>query len=348
MATRRSRGKTLKRLTFLIHGLCYSEMEYKDVATGHRLGRALSLHLEREIRCKQRWRQRISSFAPDEALCIMPWRHYDSHGPCAAFEQWACSLLKDRCFILDAADSRKVEYWNGSKTQIQDDIYEDLRDAFLHQGESWNKEELVTSLLARACIHQFKTQLRQRSLNISPSSVRTEAWGASFEGCVTKFSLWFRRLLGLPKPIDIAFDMTVPDDILLPATFVETLALDDKVRFFLFQVRDRWIAFCTATSISLADPPCYLSLAFDPKTVSVISKQGIPLWPKPQSYHLPGVEVGVYEPPQKLVYLNNGRLHLPLSSGYVYRLSKAPAYLCSAPRMPWKTFRKTLLRSKLN
>jgi hypothetical protein len=174
-----------------------------------------------------------------------------------------------------------------------------------------------------------------------------QAWGASFDGCVTKYSLIFRRLLGLKSAVEIVFGLTTPDAaFLLDIAECDTVLLNDKLRLFIFRLPEGAIALYTATSHSLADRPAMVRIDIDPGAVTVKSKQGIRLWPEPEPYHLPTAPAGCYEPPQQVVKLDNGALCVPVSAGFVYRLAKAPAYIFSPPDMPYDSFRQVLIKAE--
>ena len=203
--------------------------------------------------------------------------------------------------------------------------------ALVGQGDRWNKEELLTSLHAVACCLRLSAMLSERGFVLDPDSLSAEGWGASFEGCVTKYTLNIRRLLSLSHAIQIRPEMTVPDTFfLLGAVGSETMMLENGLRLYLFQLPDQWAALYTRTSHSLAEGAASVRLAVDPDQVTVRSKQGIRLWPEPEPYHLPDAPAGCYEPPTQVVRFDEGRLCVPVSAGFVYRLAKAPAYLFAA------------------
>ena len=337
--------KMLKRLTFLIHGFCHSEMDFQNVNPA---GRAtIRPFLEREIRCAEQWRARVRSLAPDEGLAIITWTHGDK-GPAIEYEHLARSVLGDRCFILDAPRPLEASFWTPPENDFRDGVFKELQDAWVNQGNQWNKEELDTALHSLACCHQLKMTMRKRGLDFDPASLHAAAWGATFEGCVLKFSLNFRRLLGLAQPIEIDLDLVVPDArFLLAAGDGETHMLhNNHLRLFLFRAERQSIGFFSATSYSCADKAQFVKLPVDPEQVTVLSKQGIRLWPQPEPYHLPGAGVGCYEPPQELVHRKNGFLQVPVAAGLVWRLAKAPAYVFSAPGTSHEEFRDQLLRAE--
>ena len=116
---------------------------------------------------------------------------------------------------------------------------------------------------------------------------------------------------------------------------------------FLFRAEDRAIALYTLTSHSMADVPVFVRLSQDRGSITVRSKQGIRLWPQPETYLLAGAPLEYLEPAQQVVREEHGSLLVPVNAGFVYRLAKAPAYLFAPPEMPFERFRDVLPRAEL-
>jgi hypothetical protein len=219
-------------------------------------------------------------------------------------------------------------------------ILGDLRDGLLGQGHGWNKEELDTALHARAAIDMLAGMMRDRGASIDPEAVEAEAWGASFEGCVTKYSCHFRRLLGLSHPIEIVFDKTVPDSyFLLEATQWERVLLRDDLCLFLFNIEGRTVALFVTTSQSLASPATWVGVPVAPDATMVMTKWEGRLWPAPVEEKTPQQSIGLYEPPQELVHVMGDKLYVPINAGMAYRLAKAPAYIFAPLSMSFEQFR---------
>ncbi len=97
----------------------------------------------------------------------------------------------------------------------------------------------------------------------------------------------------------------------------------------------------------MEDQVSYIGLKINPKQVTVKSKQGIRLWPDSEEYSLPGAPAGYFEPPQELIKYKNDRLYIPVSSGFVYRLAKAPAYIFANPGMKYNELRDILTKAEI-
>lgn len=340
-----NKTKRLDQLYFLIHGFCYAEMAYhKDERD---IDAQFKNYLKREKKCAQRWRSKLNDLSDTEALIIIPW-HDEKNGPASDYNSLAASILGDRCFILDWADPLDNAFWSDNSDDFCAAVSGEFKSALVQQKDRWNKEELLTALHSLACCRQFNSMLKERGYYFDKRKVNAESWGASFDGCVTKYSLNLRRILGLSNVIEINFDMTVPDAFfLLEPISTECILLTNGLRLYIFKAADQTIALYTMTLHSLENQAVFVKLKFTPKQVTIKSKQGIRLWPQPEKYHLPNASIGCYEPPQKVVKFENGRLYVPVSAGFVYRLTKAPAYIFAGPEITCDEFRAILMRAEI-
>ena len=327
----------LGRLCFLIHGFCYAEMAREGPL--NRRDSHFKDYLDYEARCSERWRQAVLDLPEDDALVILPWEHA-AEGPAAELEEFAADELGDRCFILDSTRCHDPSFWEGKSADFMTGVLRDVKDAFLGQGYDWNKEELDTALHSRAAADTLVKMMADRGLSVDARAVQAEAWGASFEGCVTKYSCSLRRLLGLSYAIEIELDKCVPDTyFLLRVTRWERIVLGEDLRLFLFDVEGRTVGLFVGTSQSLADRATYVDLPVDPEATIVVTKWDGRLWPAQAEEKTPKRGIGFYEPAQELVKVVGGRLRVPVSAGMAYRLAKAPAYIFAPPDISFDQFR---------
>jgi len=282
----------------------------------------------------------------DEALAVIPIMGQKPVEATTEFTEEASAILGRRLLDISFPYLGTKEAWDEFTSSHAREVVADLRDARLGQGNDWNKEELDTALHCRGCAAVLLRKLRERDLTIAPSSLATEAWGESFDGCVTKYSISLRRLLGLERPVDIVFDKGVPDAaFLLEAELLELVELEHDLRLSVFETDDRLAALFVSTRDSLAQPARRVKVPVDPQRVTVCTKRGGRLWPPPAEEDVQWPCIGVTEPPQELVRKEGGELIIPVSTGVVYRLAKAPAYLMSEPGAPFADFRERLVRA---
>ena len=340
-----STKRQIDKFYFLIHAFCYAEMMAED-KSDHR-DSVLTPYYEREKRCADLWRAQVKKLSATEALVVIPWSG-KANGPVHRFNAFADSLLGDRFFLLDRPDPYQPLFWQDCQdSTFAQTIVKELQDALVRQKEKWNKEELFTTLHAIRCCQQLVDLASQRKLHFDPATLQSEAWGASFEGCVTKYGLSIRRILKLRNPIAIAFDKTVPDALfLLNASLIEHPYINDHLQLFLFYCDAQLVAYYIRTTVSLAEEPAFVRIKAKAGEVTVLSKQGILLWPLGQEYHLPKAPMGHYEPPQVVVKSTDDGLLVPVSSGYVYRLAKAPAFIFASSGLTIDRFREILLGAR--
>ncbi len=334
----------LSRLYLLIHGFCYEEMLRADPD----MRAKRSLYLEREREVSDLWRERVSEMPNDEGLAVIPWP-YGPDGRAADFERYATYMIGDRCLVLNAPMPEDQAYWKMARESIGNEVIAELGSAFLGQGHSWNLEELDTALHSLAATHLLGSLLRERDMEIDPKTVKVETWGASFEGCVTKYGGNLTRLLGLANPAEADFDMCVPDArFLLNVLRWETIPVERDLRLYLFETPDRLLGLFALTLQSIGQPALCVDVPLDSDDVVVLTKFGDRIWPGEHEKTRLRAETGYLEPPQKLVEEVYGSLRVPVNGGMVYRMAKAPAFISPQGSMTWDGFRGTLLRARIH
>ncbi len=333
--------KIIDRITFLIHGFCWTCRDWGPSAEDR-----FRPYLTREQLCVKGWRSRLKAFSESEALVVIPG---GQGGEAGEFYADAASALGDRLFMLDCADCLQPHFWADGNSEYYMNLVREVKAAFVHQQFEWNQEELHTALHCRACCTQFEELLTQRRYYTDPLTVSAEAWGASFDGCVMKYTLNLRRMLGWAGVIDINYPLTVPDaPFLLDTQACECVMLADGLRLFLLEKDRQIVGLYTFTAHSLSDQPAYVKLPGAPKTLTVKSKQGLRLWPEPEPYvFLVPPPLGCFEPSQMVARADDEGLQVPVSAGYVYRLAKAPAYVFFPPEMAYPEAKAILASARL-
>jgi hypothetical protein len=327
----------LGRLCFIVHGFCHAELARGKGEFGGRTRR----YLERERVAAGRWWKAMEAMGENEALAIIPWPN-DGKGPAADFQREAVELLGDRCFVLDAPLWDHKAFWGEGQPDREREMVRELSSAFLGQGHAWNVEELETGLHSLNVGFQLKQLMGDRGYSLS-SSTHADGWGAAFEGCVMKYCGNLTRLLDLQRPIEVEYEMSVPDaDFILEVDRWERMTLDGGLRCFLFVAGGRFYGLLASSVQSVGHPAMVAEVALDPKTTRVIDKFGARLWPEPCEEGLPPSELGYREPLQRLVEESDVGLRIPVNGGFVYRRAKAPAYVLPEKGMGWEEFRSVM------
>ena len=177
----------------------------------------------------------------------------------------------------------------------------DLMAMFWRNGYSWGSGTMVQPVIARGWAERIKVELAERNLAFDPGSVRAEGWGESFEGCVANYSRYLGRYLGLADPIEVEFEMTVPDaPFLLDAKFLERIPLPKDLRLYLWRLADgRLAGWYHRAFASIGDDPLYSSFELGGMRVEVRGK-GELYWPSRESR----------------VSWEEGRLRVPVEGDY--------------------------------
>ncbi len=117
-------------------------------------------YLAHENKCALTWRSQLNELKDNEALVIIPWNNKKT-GPVSDYNSYATSLLGDRCFILDCAGPLDQAFWANIAGNFNESVLNEFKSAFVFQKDSWNKEELYTSLHAVACCRQLDSMMKK-------------------------------------------------------------------------------------------------------------------------------------------------------------------------------------------
>lgn len=302
--------------------------------------------IQREREIAPRWIEAIRALSTDAAVAIVS---FYKGGPAAmeAFAAQAEAALGARCITLREPDWLHPDFWSRVQGDEASRCLRDLRDACLTQGEAWNKEEMTTLFHARSCSIGLLAAMRDRGLTMDISSVECEGWGEEFEGCTLKYALAFRRALDLKKPVELDFDRCVAGaKFALKAKRAERISLSEHLRLFLFDSARGAFAIFMSTQNTLANRAENVRLPRELSSAHVRAKQGLFLWPKPTISRRKTAPLGLHEPEQPLVYADDHGLVLPVCTGVIYRLAKAPAYIFAPRGMSRDEFRHLLMQAK--
>ena len=231
-------AKTLTRIVFLIHPMGHV---HDDPLHPYFLGN----HQEYLAYCEataHRWRDAISEMTSADALFMIP-----SRPPSPEMDQLqtlARQKLGDRCIVAhdlettakrhEPVDGRYYEkLGKGFLARVGEEV---IRGVELRRGFR-TKEAIGTAIGSLAYVEDLWTGLSKGGHAFDPGNVKIEAWGQAFEGCVAKYSAMIGRYLDLPKPVEIDFNMCIPDARFawLHSRFIERLLLEERFHLFLFE-----------------------------------------------------------------------------------------------------------------
>lgn len=290
----------ITKLHLLIHPFCYAI--YED--TGEAFpsdppffdnGR-FELYIEYERGLRTRWHDAISTMGPEDALVVLPIGSFKTQDD---LERHARQCLGPRCIILPTNPFRPAEASPSNEQDFRMGVADDLLHAFQSRGYEWKLQDMKIAVDYRGQAWQVLAAFRDLGLCFDPATVDAEAWGESFDGCVTKWSNGLGTYLGLQKPVEKEFAMTIPDaPFLLTARFVERVHVSDVVRLFLFEETDsRPLGLFLKTGHHVWDRLLVVRLPADSAGMEVRRKTNERVWPAAEST-LPivdgAVEIPIY------------------------------------------------------
>jgi hypothetical protein len=318
--------QTIRKICFLIHPLLY--VDHSDDQ--------LKGYYEYEKALEARWRKAIAKMGPDEALILWP---ITKSTRVDELVQYAKTTLGVRRIMMP----RSKDWYGGGKLDQQQlaGIGQDLVDAMLARGETWPVDEMSQALTSWTYAKNIQTAFREQGLSFEPATVQSEAWGESFDGCVGKWSSFLARYLGFGNPVEVKFELSIPDArFLLDIEFLESIPLQKNVRLYLWRIRDgRLAGFYLAGLQRVADRTLYVALAssaIDLSRLEVQEKSGGKIWSGENNV---------------LVQQNEGSLRVAVSRDLARRpgwkfCPGEPVYIFGKS-INLETFRKTLIGASI-
>ena len=259
----------LRRIYFLIHASIYEagqgdpEFEAKY---------AEYIRYERKVR--RRWVRAMQTMREDEFLVALS----------PATQRLASeieSVLGPRALIITDNIITEPRLWDELlDAEAKQGLGRDMMSMFWRHGYRWSSEGLVQPVIARGWASRLAKTLGKRGMGYDPASVVTEGWGESFEGCVANYCRHLGTHLGLPRPIELNFKMTVPDaPFLLGATLSERIPLDRSVRLYLWKTLDGSpVAWYHKGMASIGEAPLVSRIGLGSLEVEVRGKRSL-YWP---------------------------------------------------------------------
>ncbi|MFC1461111.1 hypothetical protein ACFLQR_01155 [Verrucomicrobiota bacterium] len=175
-----------------------------------------------------KWEKLIIDQGPNEenAICIL------SNAPkeMEKLKNLAQRYFGQRC-IIDPDD-------NSVETKLL--LAEDLERTFRGRGcyNEWLPYEIWSSIIARKWTEGLKKNLDNVGFKYKPEHLHVVTCGQQWGGCLTKYSTFMAKYLGLTEPPDLRADLSPDAGWPIKATFVERIEMDRHVYLFLFKMPD--------------------------------------------------------------------------------------------------------------
>ena len=135
----------------------------------------------------------------------------------------------------------------------------------------------------RRLASDFHDHVLEHRLQLEVDTVTSELWGESFEGCVPGYGGAFAEYMGLQRPPQMRFEMTVYDSrFLYGARRWEVIPIDGcDVEAWLFECHDGTGAamFQSRLTAQWVDDRCVV-LQLDDRRLQICTKNGHTLWPQ--------------------------------------------------------------------
>lgn len=249
----------IKRIYFCIHPVAWSAAYegYNGVPPGYDPLRFMKF-LEWEKRVIPKMHEFIENLKDNDALIVYPCGTNDP--TMEALEAHAEKCLGKRCVIL-RPEFRARDLPNSVKVELFDEIL----DTVDSEGWYWNTGGIKVIVGNRRYSIEIKKEFCERGLVYDPASVECEAFGEGFEQCAMTWKSIIPHYLGLAKPIENNFDLSVSGaHILADARFVERVALAGDVRLFLWESADGDpIGLYVKAATRLSDKQLYARIPLD-------------------------------------------------------------------------------------
>ena len=135
----------------------------------------------------------------------------------------------------------------------------------------------------RRLASDFRDHVSIHRLQLNTATVTSELWGESFEGCVPGYGGAFAEYLGLHRPPQMRFEMTVYDSRFLYRTRrSEVIPIDGcDVEAWLFECHDGTAAamFQSRLTAQWVDDR-WVHLQLDDRRLQICTKNGHTVWPQ--------------------------------------------------------------------
>ncbi len=209
-----------------------------------------------------KWEKLIIDQGPDEkiALCIL------SNAPkqMAELKSMAQRSFGERCIIdpHDISDETKVL------------LAEDLLRTFGGRGyhSEWLPYEIWTASNARKWTEGLKKSLDSRGFTYEPEHLHLVTCGQEWGGCLTKYSAFMAKYLGLMEAPDLRAELSPDAGFPIKAEFIERVEMDRHVYLFLFKMADgRPMAQYMDGLRAVWEPPHIATVELDASKVEVFT-----------------------------------------------------------------------------
>ena len=286
------------RIAFLIHPFCYRVPRPEGYDSSPETRLRWDQYVSYENRIAERWLEGIADLGPHEVLVICAGRL----GCPPDLRAYAQKHLGHRAVVIEEYLDQRWDFSIDLSAQTKISIADELVAMYQRYGHDWSAQSLALPIATRGWVEHLHQEFKQRGLTFDPATVRVDAWGESFEGCVASYARYLGPYLGLARPIENDFQMTVPDaPFLLSAKFIDKIPLKRDVRLYFWELADgRLVAIFQKASATVSEPALFAQFPLDGLQVEIRDKSGLQIWPDKHPHPQGSVE-------EQIAQYNEGR-----------------------------------------
>ncbi|MSS72775.1 MAG: hypothetical protein EXS64_14975 [Candidatus Latescibacteria bacterium] len=234
--------KQIQKLYLFVHPMPYREKTRQDYMA--------------------KWKDLLASEGSDEAnaICILS----NAARGMEDLQGLALKSFGERC-VIDP-DDRSAE------TKVR--IAEDLERTLSGRGSKreWIPYEIWTSNNARRWTEGLKKSMEERGFTCAPERLQLVTCGQEWGGCLTKYSAFMGKYLGLTQAADVRADLSPDAGFPIQATFAERVEMERHVYLFLFRMPDgRPMGQFMDGLRGVWEPPHVATVPVDPKQVEIVT-----------------------------------------------------------------------------
>ncbi len=276
-ANDRAEPVVIERIRFLIHPFSYRIPRPSGYDGSPEARARWNQYVAYENATSQKWFQAIAGLGPKEALVICAARV----GCPPDLRAHAEKHLGSRAVVIEEYLDQRSDFPDQLSIQAKMEIGEDVVAMYQKYGKEWTPQSLSVPIVARGWVERLHLVFNQRGLTFDPKTVRVDGWGESFEGCVANYARFLGPYLGLTKPIENEYEMTVPDaPFLLTARFLEKIPLERDVHLYLWEVADgQLVALFQKARTTVAEPALFAQFPLAGLKIELRDKTGRQVWP---------------------------------------------------------------------
>jgi hypothetical protein len=235
-------------------------------------------------------------------------------------------------FINDDNLEGKADFLRDVPPEIHSELVSEIKEAGKVRGYNWSIAVLKVIYYNRLSAMYIQKQFQEQGLYYDANTIESEAFGEGFEQCAVTWKAMLVPYLGLARPADNIFDLSVSGaPFLLKAKFRERVKLSNDVRLFLWEGEDNHpIGLYVRSWCRLKDPQFYARIPLERFSLEVWDLSA-KCWPAEKSS----------------LKSENGFLNVPALNGIRRDAADGSFYLIGTD-ISFEMFRRRLMKAEIS